>query len=1243
MDGSRPGEAGVIAWCNSIRFAMAKDPGRQFLYEQIQTEGFDFLDMYLEKFLEGPRKEPVIELLKTPGRKKTAAKVQAVTSISFEDGATKENLGSMNDFQRALLQAKEEGDASKEKRSTRPRSPEQPSSHSSGTFGKQLKNQRIVTIADSPAVHVSESAMEVDEVRVPLPALAFSFTLPISQPTVHETSLQPPVDAAKELSMIAEDDEITERSRASLGKPPLDEPQTVEMVPQSPMHTETQVSADLHVQDDDADSIAEADFEDPVQDDITTTSVTTFHTIPLGLSQQSDTDSHSARTAEFHTAPLPRVSLPPVPVEEEPHSHTAPLPSSSRHKEYTMPLREEPSAPVPGLSRKPSVSHFTGLPAPSPLRKSLRAPGDTGPPTGSSVPPSMVKRTSTSWLSKARETKALETTSKRASTLGLGVNTFTANKRKSSDMLEAANAVLRSLEDEERAAKVPRLANSPATDPFLGNKGNGTASSPDTSSDTAALRLQPAIATEVLDVAATVPAPPANAAGHDDMLTTILKNHGSRVAKSTSKSLGGNAAAALAEARAAAEARVAERHKLEMGDVSMGSEENPSAVDAQPAPVQSAESERRLSVSDLIPSSKGKSKEKLQESVAQVMQPTPPGANVSNSTTPPNSPPRSRNTSFVAPTGPVFSKPAPSTTRTEVPAPSANRDYKLPTENPFSIPAAMTLGMGIKFQPLSAQSSKASVFSDVVFDRPDASPAWMPSTQDTSYSAAQSQSQPKGDVDDEDALDADDSWGVDDKFGGHQMWTPFGFQSANPDQLKDDTMTWSTIPSRSTSQKGGDTQPTRGLFPTMEEEEEEEREVLEPERGFAERLAAADQHTSDVEDDANDEADVAMEIDQEDVEDKVEEDDIEGAILAGKSTVKLVQKPDLSSQTRSDSQQSMASTTSSQSNSNLGILGQASKLVSSVFGGGKKAKPEVKSLQLAAAAAKKQQEEQEKKAQRLKEMEARRQQALQRKMDEEKARQLEEERKIKGEVERRKREREEHTDKRPLSRTANAPKKNEDDTSKRKLGAATSQKPPSKDKKDTAPPKTVKPSMSASSKLVLKSALKQPTAGSSVPATPGTSKAPAPKTVKHAPSSSNIKIPPPAGSKGKEKDIGEPLQSRPKTPAGPPPAQEPPRVASESIELPDINSEYSDSEDEDRPKRDLPDWAKSPDIAAALQQQSTINPDDIFGPIGPLRMEEIFRTRHSRFRARSSSANWTGTDELTRAEEREYARRMGFK
>jgi hypothetical protein len=104
------------------------------------------------------------------------------------------------------------------------------------------------------------------------------------------------------------------------------------------------------------------------------------------------------------------------------------------------------------------------------------------------------------------------------------------------------------------------------------------------------------------------------------------------------------------------------------------------------------------------------------------------------------------------------------------------------------------------------------------------------------------------------------------------------------------------------------------------------------------------------------------------------------------------------------------------------------------------------------------------------------------------------------------------------------------------------------------------------------------------------------------------------------------------------------QLESENIELPDINSEYSDSEDEDRPKTfDPPDWAQSPELRQQLQMQSTVNPDEIFGPIKPLRMEEVFRTKQSRFRARTSSANWTGTDRLTIEEEREYARRMGFR
>lgn len=103
-------------------------------------------------------------------------------------------------------------------------------------------------------------------------------------------------------------------------------------------------------------------------------------------------------------------------------------------------------------------------------------------------------------------------------------------------------------------------------------------------------------------------------------------------------------------------------------------------------------------------------------------------------------------------------------------------------------------------------------------------------------------------------------------------------------------------------------------------------------------------------------------------------------------------------------------------------------------------------------------------------------------------------------------------------------------------------------------------------------------------------------------------------------------------------------IPSEEIDLPDIRSEYSDSDDEDRPRTYTPpDWAQSPELRQALQDQATINPDDIFGAIRPLRMEEIFRNRTSRFRARTSSANWSGADRLTIEEERDYARRMGFR
>lgn len=274
-------------------------------------------------------------------------------------------------------------------------------------------------------------------------------------------------------------------------------------------------------------------------------------------------------------------------------------------------------------------------------------------------------------------------------------------------------------------------------------------------------------------------------------------------------------------------------------------------------------------------------------------------------------------------------------------------------------------------------------------------------------------------------------------------------------------------------------------------------------------------------------------------------------------------------------------------------------------------------------------------------MEARRQQALQKKLEVDKAR---EEKRLKEENERRKREREkeDNTEKRVLK----AGKKVVDSEKKADIKA----KPPSKEK-DVLSAKVGKPTLNSS--LIIHGAQGGPpknikATSSDILAKPSVDIKPtlAPSTA----------IPPKFKGKGKATDdnisdkqparvMQAQMQARVQAQIE---AQQqelmpPPLVPSEAIELPDINSEYSDSEDEDRVRTfDPPNWAQSPELRQALQSQSTVNPDDIFGAIKPLKMEELFKTRTSRFRVRTSSANWAGTDELTAAEEKEYARRMGY-
>jgi hypothetical protein len=91
----------------------------------------------------------------------------------------------------------------------------------------------------------------------------------------------------------------------------------------------------------------------------------------------------------------------------------------------------------------------------------------------------------------------------------------------------------------------------------------------------------------------------------------------------------------------------------------------------------------------------------------------------------------------------------------------------------------------------------------------------------------------------------------------------------------------------------------------------------------------------------------------------------------------------------------------------------------------------------------------------------------------------------------------------------------------------------------------------------------------------------------------------------------------------------------DNISLPDIQTddEDEDSDDDDRAnKLQLASWTNSPDLRKILVGQETIDPMQIFGPPAPINMEEIFsknKERFHKFRARTSSANWSGSDRLT--------------
>lgn len=523
--------------------------------------------------------------------------------------------------------------------------------------------------------------------------------------------------------------------------------------------------------------------------------------------------------------------------DEEPNEHnrlspvrSAPEPIAETEEDDAVPLRDVPHDPMnhdmtvpirdalgPSLKRKPSVTQFSGLPAPSPLRKSMRmshepfAPANT-PGAG------LAGGKRTSWLTRAKEAKALDITGsgKRLGWRGEGSSAMPGISAAASSK-DLAPSRPRSGETFDAGSTFPVSESSATTDEkksqqndtlesealaFLRNKRNATSLD------------------EITSVAVAVAE------------KTLA---GARSGNNTGKSLGGNAAAELAEARKAAEARVAKRNKDDDGDdqaedsehlVEIPAEtvaqaviktlspavtlaESPAETQSSPPSVLQEDPSRRMSVTDLM-----SDYEKSQATIAGA---TTRKADLSTSTTPPNSPPvaLSKAAPVVEPPRVFFKPPTvfvapPPNSQTAQPAPGTMKEpvlkgppFKLPMASPFSLPA-MTLGISSSTSGQKAVSgsstepNKANPYPDAIFDKNDGVPAWLKAAQEAEFVAQQKL---RDDIDDDD-ID-DDSWQVDEQYKAGQTWTPFGFGATD----KEDTMTWSTLPSRSTSQKGGDTGP----------------------------------------------------------------------------------------------------------------------------------------------------------------------------------------------------------------------------------------------------------------------------------------------------------------------------------------------------------------------------------------------------------------------------------------------------
>ncbi|KAF8622468.1 hypothetical protein AX15_006987 [Amanita polypyramis BW_CC] len=1129
---------GLLQWANAVRSTMATDPGRALFKEQVQTHGFSFLDGYLDNILSNAKQDALIELVKTPGRKKTLTKKPKLPYKPKEGIA---------------LFSEDEG-------------------HCQTVPQDSANNGKVTHPISGYHQSTEELSMQTLQAKASNTVLAELISydpLPVSTatcPTMTD-SWHSPHSETKELSIIAEDDETAERSCVSL---PVDS--TVMQIVQAEegcttvnpgnggrFWTNTQSTFS---NGNGADQQASSD---KTHDDRRSAEVDASGSIHTPSTNDPDSVRRSYGMVENRGSNEQVISEPLFSIED----------GAGRAADVVVPLRDPDSTPP---SPKPNDAPFPPLPMVAPLHKSIRtAENSTAIGSSGAVTPGIpVTGKRTSWLQKVRQAKAMEIAGKKTASISSTGSSLhpsstillASAKRKSTEAFNGSTE-----DDEERRHKVAKTTEAD-TVAMSGSNSNLIA---DATSTTPLGWVEP---TSPLPSEVPLQEKQFVEGGMLDLLKKRVEGLGAHAGKSMGKSLGGSAATALAEARAAAEARIAERNEKENETVTMvhytasgySNEKNEEQVfPSKSGPSVPGQSSNPSGTADPVPTVTplGVSNHSFQPT------PVPNTTEIAQgyerqsivSTTPPSTPPTVKDV-FIPPPGPVFNKPPPV--------------FIPPTKSMKDVADNQIEKHNLRSTSKSSMSTHLPSPSDVIFDNDRNPPAWMSSAQDT-YAHSQNTN----------VCDEDDSWPIDEKFSEGVHWI-YG-------DAKDDNTTWSSLPSQ---------QNTANLSQRSTPEQAPSETQFYP----------TEEHIGV----APDMFDIDMNQKNINVQDETSDSEIEEVTQnATMSTVSLV---DLS---KSQSQMSNTSSASIHQ-SQLGFFGQATKLIGNMMGSGKKAKPEVqKVLQKAAIAAKKQQEESDKKAARLKEMENRRQLAIQRKVEEEKTRVIEQEKKIKEENERRKRDREEHTDKRPLK--APSSRKDDDTAKRRKIEAE----------------KKAEQTNALSSSAAYNSSLNT----NGVPAH-GTRSTEAKSIKSNTSLTAKAKGKVPTKAPTTEEDLRQPSQivqtqmaARAKAQLqAAKQAQDPPVVPSESIELPDINSEYSDSEDEDRQRTfDPPDWAQSPELKQALQQQSTINPDDIFGAIRPLKMEEIFKTRTSRFRARTSSANWGGTDRLTVEEEREYARRMGFK